>query len=217
MSARDLFEKLQAFGAHIAPHLSGPWRLDRRPVDEDRLHCGVVILGPDHLALRLQDGERLGHKSMIRIAGQIPDFGLSYEERRAVGVYASSSGGINVSWHRSPQSIAGDITRRLMPALCGGHSSGAETCPSSLEPVWQRSGMLSRLYAGSCRICAITAPNQFEMQRRYSFPGEGEYRTHKLELSGYNGVRCDLELRDLDPDMTVRILVLLRENKRGGI
>ena len=59
--------------------------------------------------------------------------------------------------------------------------------------------------------------NQFETQRRYSFPGEGEYRNHMLELSGYNGVRCDLDLRDLDPDMAVRILALLREGTGGVI
>jgi hypothetical protein len=211
VSDKAAFENLQTLGAHIAPHLPGSWRLDTRPVERDDYYRGSRIVGPDHLAIRLQAGGWRQKPGMISIYGEMPNFGLSHQECYAAGTrWVSLS--INVSSSRTPQSIAGDIARRLIPDYLQAVAKNQEAAKAfkikmetlaNIEHVFSKVAPTFRRYGGQ----------QHDTRREYCFSAGGEYRSHKLTFSSYSGLSCDLELNDLSPELTIQIMALLDSGK----
>ena len=204
---------LSKIAAHVAHYLPGSWRLDRRPIPEDRQYLGVCILGDNRMIIRMQDAARMRKQGMIRISGECPDFGLGYQEKRYAGV-PHCAGSINVSWTRTPKSIAADIVRRLMP----NYKQLLEEAEKAVLKYKEQQESLAHIESAFRQVMPnlnFYIHDQYSAQRRYHFKThEQGYRTGELSLSDYGGLHCDLNLPDLPVETAIRILALLRE--KGG-
>ncbi|MGH1404354.1 MAG: hypothetical protein ACRBDL_08920 [Alphaproteobacteria bacterium] len=202
---------LSIIAAHVAHYLPGSWRLDRRPIDEDRRYLGVCILGDEHMCIRLQDAARMRKPGMIRISGEFPDFGLSYQERRSAGLPYQRTG-INVSWTRKPQSIAADISRRLMPD----YRQSLAQAKNAITIYKEKREVLNNIEYAFRKVMPDLSDycdNRYSASRRYHFKTNGaKYRTGELEVSSYGALHCDLRLSDLPVDTAMRIMALLRDD-----
>jgi len=203
----DALLKLAAYVAHYMPK---GWRVDRRPIDKDRQHQGARIIGDGYKAIRLY--QNYHSKGKVRISGECPDYGLSWQEKRHAYL-PHSSALINVSPTRNPQHIAADIMRRLMPEY--------EKTLLKAEAAAQRykNGIAEIEQVEHALRCVMPdlrdyGDNSHSTSRRYHIyrPEEGgNYRSAEIETSGYGGLSCTMKLHDVSIDKAVQILALLRE------
>ena len=204
------YDELLKLAAYIAHYMPDGWRVDRRPVDQDRQHQGVRIIGDHHKSIRLYQSYR--SKGKVTICGECPDYGLTWQQKRnACLPYGSTS--INITPSRNPKHIAADIMRRLMPdyeKMLTKAEEAAQRYRNSIAEIEQVE------HALRCVIPDLRdyGDNRHSTSRRYHIyrPEDGgSYRSGTIEASGYGGLSCDMDLRGVSIDKAVLILALLRD------
>jgi len=197
---------LACLGTMVAHFLPGAWKLDSRPVDEDRQYLGVTIIKDSHYLIRLQDAGRMGKQGMIRVSGEITNFGLNWQEKRAAINAQTTS--INVSYNRTPQAIADDIHRRLIPD----YLVEVEKAKEDLNIYKQRIEMITVIEQAFKRVmpCLRGAGyNKRETSRRYHFYNKNY--SGDLDIHNISSLSCDLKISGITPEKAIKIMALLSE------
>ena len=204
------YEELLKLAAYVAHYMPKGWRVDSRPVDQDRQYQGARIIGDDYKVIRLY--QNYHSKGKVTISGECPAYGLSWQQQRQAHL-PSGSASINVSPTRNPKHIAADIVRRLLPDY-------EQTLIKAKEAVQRYQNAVAEIeqveHVLRCVMPELRPynDNSYSTSRRYTLyklKDGGHYRSADIQTSGYGGLSCDMELRSVSIDKAVQILALLRE------
>ena len=204
------YQSLLKLATYVVHYMPNGWRVDRRPVEKDRQHQGVKILGEHHKAIRFYQSYQT--KGKVTICGEYPGFGLNWQQRRHACL-PHSRASINVSPNRNPCHIAADIMRRLIPdyeAKLLQAEEAAQRYKTAIKEIEQVEHVLHCVMPDLRNY----GDNSHNTSRRYHIykPDSSDcFRSAELQTSGYGGLSCDMELRDVSIDKTIQILALLRE------
>lgn len=206
-------DDLLKIASYVAHYMVGSWRVDTRPIDEDRKHLGFCILGENLLTIRIQNAKRIGKEGMLRIYGEIPSYGLNWQGIRSANIKRSSES-INVSINKDPRIISSDIERRLIPD----YLKDVINAEKELMEYQKKISNINNIENAFRQI--IPSLSQYnrrdERRREYSFRTSSNsfLRSAALVLSVYDPTSCNLKLDDLPIDTAIRVLAMIK-NEEG--
>ena len=202
---------LQNIVESVIPHLNENWRIDKRNLTDNEYGPKIKIIGNNGKVISFSQHWKL--KDKLAIAGVIPDFGLSYNQR-SNAMLPSPNEAIKVSPNRKPTHIANDIERRLIPAYedlfikAKAEADQYKNKISEIEQVEYAFKTVSPPFRGH-------SDNPNSTYRRYYLNSLQNEFFHggTITLSSHNELSCNISLTEVSPDKAIQILALLSKQQ----